>query len=197
MRQEHVVELGQKPRRGRHIRIGEPAVDYVEEFSTPYVGEGPQLRCQGSQDVVDRRQTGPGADVAGRGWAERAQVSQHNRVGIGCAVQGPSEPPFDGRQSDLTAVPPQAARRDLYQRKHAGQHMPQRQRVAVRPARPEQFPELRPGMWPLVEGFPGGRETSGASRIRCSGSASAPAPCGFGSARHEVRLRPVAYRAEL
>ena len=125
-----------------------------------------------------------------------AQVAQHHVVDRRRCLERPAEPGLGGRQGDLSAPPPDAARRDLDEGEVVAAGVGERAGVEVGESRAELLAQLRPSSADARRAAPGrrrapvrGRRRAAAGRTSGGGRARRRAPAGRAAAAAGSRRR--------
>ncbi len=142
VRQDRVVALGQEARRRRREGSGSGPPGTSKQLATVLVAEAAQLRAQAIDRAAEAAHPRPRAHVVDARGAERGEVAQQQLVGRAGGVERAPEPALGGRLDGAAVASPQAARRQLHERRERGQRVAERARLIAGPLVGQQAPDV-------------------------------------------------------
>src|SRR5439155_825476 len=80
VRQQRVLELGEKANRRRHVFVGTRRVGQVEQLTLSLIPEGDELVPEPLEYFPQSAQPRPRLRVPRRRWSEGGEIAQHERV---------------------------------------------------------------------------------------------------------------------
>ena len=113
MREQHVVVLGQEPRRRGDVRVRAGRPGKIEQLPSVLVAERLEARPEPLHDLAHPGQPAPGRHVGDARRAEGGEVAEHHLVERRLRGERAAEPGRQGRHAHLRRAPPDPAWRNL------------------------------------------------------------------------------------